>query len=182
MAKKYDDLDDKDYEDKSFEAEGQTINYKTSTVAPVKQDFLNLNKADTEFVNYCLGDADDLLKTLEGKDITNYTAKDLDELLFRWNNKKYDFKYFEEAQFVNAIGAAFGNYLNRIFHTVWSVVSDEYGTDYACISTGDFKYQLFPFSSAWKAVEQNREDSLNAIILIVQKNIEGNSDYKTTEE
>ncbi|MDR0824533.1 MAG: DUF3806 domain-containing protein [Prevotella sp.] len=175
---KYNDLDDKDYEDKSFEAEGQTINYKTSTVEPVKQDFINLNEADKEFIDYCLGDADDLLKTLNDKNRSNYTAKDLDELLFRWNNKKYDFKYFEEAQFVNAVGAAFGNLLNRELKTIWSVISDEYGTDYACISTGEFNYQLFPFSSAWKAIEQNREDSLNAIVMIVKKNIENNSNYK----
>jgi len=178
MAKKYDDLEDKDYKDESFEAEGQTINYKTSTVEPVEQDFINLNETDREFIDYCLGDADDLLKTLGDRNISNYTAKDLDELLFRWNNKKYNFKYFEEIQFVNAIGAAFGNCLNREFNTIWSVISDEYGTDYACISTSEFSYQLFPFSSAWKAIEQNREDSLNAIILIVRKNIEGNNDYK----
>lgn len=182
MAKKFNDLEDDDYENKSFEAEGQTINYKTSTVEPVKQDFLNLNESDTDFINYCLGDADDLLKTLDEKSISNYTAKDLDELLFRWNNKKQDFKYIEETQFVNAIGAAFGNYLNRVFNTIWSVISDEYGTDYACVSTGDFNYQLFPFSSTWKAIEQKREDSLNAIILIVKKNIEGNQDYKKTKE
>lgn len=173
MDKKFGDLEDKDYKDESFEADGQIINYKTSTVEPVEQDFINLNEADREFIDYCFGDADDLLKTLpEGKSISNYTAKDLDELLYLWNNKKYDFKYFEESQFVNAIAAAFGNYLNREFNTVWSVISDEYGTDYACIATGEHNFQLFPFSSAWKAVEQNREDSLNAIILIVKRNIE----------
>jgi len=31
---------------------------------------------------------------------------------------------------------------------------------------------------AWKALEQNREDSFNAIIQIVKKSIEGNNDYK----
>ncbi|MDR2955342.1 MAG: DUF3806 domain-containing protein [Prevotella sp.] len=171
MTKKYNELEDNDYEDKSFEAEGQTVNYKASTIDPVEQEFINLNDADKKFINYSLGDADDLLKTIE-KGINNYTAKDLDELLYRWNNKKYDFKYFEETQFVNAIGAAFGNCLNKNFNTIWSVISDEYGTDYACISTGEYSFQLFPFSSAWKAVEQNREDSLNAIILIMRKNME----------
>lgn len=166
---KYDELKDDDFRDESFEAEGQTINYTTSTVEPVKQDFINLNKADQEFINYSLGDADDLLKTLDAS-ISTYTAKDLDELLFRWNNKKYNFQYLDENQFVNAVGAAFGNYLNKEFDTVWTVINDEYGTDYACIGT-THNFQLFPFSSAWKAVEQNREDSLNAIVLIVKKNI-----------
>lgn len=174
MAKKYNDLEDNDYVDKSLEVDGQTINYKTSTVEPVEQDFINLNETDREFIDYCMGDADDLLQTLDGRSISNYIAKDLDELLFRWINKKYDFKYFEEMQFVNAIGAAFGNCLNREFNTIWSVISDEYGTDYACISTSEFSYQLFPFSSAWKAIEQNREDSLNAIIQIVKNSIEDN--------
>jgi hypothetical protein len=172
MAKKYNELDDNDYEDKSFESDGQTVNYKTSVVDPVDQQFINLNEADREFIDYCLGDSDDLLKTLGDKDLTNYTTKDLDELLYRWNKKTYDFKYIEENQFVNAIGAAFGNYLNKEFGTIWTVISDEYGTDYACISKGEYNFQLFPFSSAWKAIEQDREDSLNAIVLIVREKIE----------
>lgn len=166
---KYDELEDKDYQDGSFEAEGQTVNYKTTTVDPVDQEFINLSETDREFVDYCLGDADDLLKTLGDKDITSYTARDLDELLLRWNKKTYDFRYFEESQFVNAIGAAFGNCLNKEFKTIWTVISDEYGTDYACIATGEYRFQLFPFSSAWKVVEQDREDSLNAIVLIVRE-------------
>ncbi|MDU1889438.1 MAG: DUF3806 domain-containing protein [Dysgonomonas sp.] len=173
MKNIFDDPDHKDYEEESFEADGQVINYKKSTVEPVEQDFINLNEANREFIDYCFGDADDLLKTLsEDKNLSNYTAKDLDDLLYLWNNKKYDFKFFEENQFVNAIGAAFGNYLNREFNTIWTVISDEYGTDYACIATGEYNFQLFPFSSTWKAVEQNREDSLNAIVLIVKRNID----------
>ncbi|NDW09228.1 DUF3806 domain-containing protein [Dysgonomonas sp. 520] len=173
MAKKYNELDDKDYEDGTFEAEGRVVNYKKTTVDYVKQDYINLNEADKEFINYCLGDADDLLRTLpDDKNLENYSAKDLDELLYRWNNKKYDFKFFDEEQFVNAIGAAFGKFLNKEFQTIWNVISDEYGTDYACVSTGEHSFQLFPFSSAWKAVEQNREDSLDAIVLIVKKNME----------
>lgn len=173
MTKKYNELDDEDYQDKSFESDGQTVHYKTTVVQPVDQEFINLNPKDQEFIKYSLGDADSLLQTL-GNDtnILSYSAKDLDELLYRWNNKKYDLKYYDENQFVNAIGAAFGNCLNKEFNTIWSVISDEYGTDYACISTDEHSYQLFPFSSVWKAIEQNREDSLNAIILIVKKNME----------
>ena len=171
MTKKYDDLNEEDYENKSFEADGQTINYKTSKVEPVHQDFINLNEKEKEFIDYCLGDADDLLKTLH-KDISDYSSKDLDVLIHLWINKEYDFKYFDENQFINAIGAAFGNCLNKEFNTVWSLITDEYGTDYACIGTGGHKFQLFPFSSAWKAIEQKREDSLHAIVLIVRKNME----------
>lgn len=155
MAKKYDDLDDKDYEDKSFEADGQTIHYKTSQVEPVQQDFINLNEKEKEFINYCLGDADDLLNILN-KNISYYSAKDLDELLRRWNNKEYDFKYFDENQFVNAIGAAFGNYLNKEFNTIWSLITDEYGTDYACIATGEHQFQLFPFGMEGNRTKKRR--------------------------
>lgn len=170
MTKRYDELNDEDYESKYIESDGQTINYKKTTIEPINQDFINLNETDREFIDYCLGDADDLLHTLEDKSISNYTAKDLDELLCLWNNRKYDFKYFEERQFVNAIGSAFGNYLNREFNTIWSVISDEYGTDYACVSTDEYKFQLFPFSSSWKSVEQKGEGSLDAIVQIVKEN------------
>jgi hypothetical protein len=38
MAKKQNDTEDNDYEDKSFESEGQTVNYKTSTVEQEKTE------------------------------------------------------------------------------------------------------------------------------------------------
>jgi len=168
MSKKYNELEDEDYKDKSFESGERTIHYKTATIDKYPQEFLNLNEKDKEFIDYCLGDADDLLKVLsKTKSISEYVAADLDELLLMWQKKTFDFKTVDETQFVNAIGAAFGHCMNRECETVWSVISDEYGTDYACVSENP-NFQTFPFSSVWKAVEQNRVGSLDAIILLVK--------------
>jgi len=169
MKKKYGDLEDSDYKDDSIESGGKNIQFKTTTVAPHDQEFIKLNEKDKEFITYSLGDADDLLKILDSnKGIDNYTAADLDDLLFMWINKRYDFKTLDEVQFVNAIGSAFGHYMNKECGTIWTVVSDEYGTDYACFSENP-NFQTFPFSSVWKAIEQNREGSLESIILLVKE-------------
>ncbi len=161
------------YEDNSFESEGKTVHYKHKVLdKKIEQEFLHLSDKDKEFIQYSLGDAQDLLTLLpEKKSLSDFTAKDLDILIYLWNNKKRKFDHFTEAEFANAIGAAFGHYLNREVDTIWTIVNDEYGTDYSCIGK-THRFQLYPFSSVWKAIEQNREDSLNAIVLIVKNNKE----------
>lgn len=156
----------------SIETEGKTVYYTQATIDKWDQKLLNLNENNRAFIKYSLEDADDILKLLGSeKNLLNYTAKDLDELVFLWNNKKISFNHINEEQFVGAIGAAFGHYLNMEVGTVWEIVSDEYGTDYSCISK-TIVFQLFPFSSVWKALEQNREDSLNGIVLLVKEKMD----------
>lgn len=169
----YDEKDER-YQDESLEVDGKIIHYKHRVLdKKIEQEFINLNERDKAFVLYSLGNAEDLLKLLlKEKNLDSYTTEDLDELLYFWNNKKIEFPHIDENQFVNAIGAAFGHYLNKEIGTIWSVISDEYGTDYACIATGKHSFQLFPFSSVWKAIEQKREKSLDAIILVVKDNLD----------
>jgi hypothetical protein len=164
---------EENFEDESLEVDGKVVHYKHAVLdKKLDQELINLSEKDQEFIRYSLGDAEDLLMLLpEKKTINNYTTEDLDELLYLWNNKKMAFPHTNEEQFVCAIGSAFGHYLNKEVKTVWTIVNDEYGTDYACAGT-THSFQLFPFSSVWKAVEQNREKSLDGIVLVVKNNIE----------
>jgi hypothetical protein len=162
-----------DFEHKSFEINGRTIEYKTKVVDKIEQDLLKLSDKDKEFIAYCLVDAEILLKQLApNKDLSNYSAADLDELISLWKHKRTSFKLVQEDEFANAMGAAFGNCLNKTVGTTWTIISDEYGTDYACVSENP-QFQTFPFSSVWKAIEENDgEGKLTAIITVVQKHIE----------
>ncbi|SHF73051.1 DUF3806 domain-containing protein [Dysgonomonas macrotermitis] len=160
-----------DFEHKSFEINGRTVEYKTKVVSKVEQDFINLSDNNREFIAYSLVDAEILLKQLDAsKDLSSYTAYDLDTLINYWLHKKSWFKHVSEEEFVNAIGAAFGHCLNVRFKTIWTIVSDEYGTDFACISESP-KFQTFPFSSVRKAVEEGREGPLQDIIDLINKHL-----------
>ncbi|GEM_PF-1407458 len=164
-----------DFEHKSFEIDGRTVEYKIKIVEETKQDLINLSEKNQEFIAYCLVDVEILLKQLKTNiNLSNYTAEDLDKLIYLWLNKKELFKFVDEEEFINAIGAGFGNYLNKTYNTVWTIIDDEYGTDYACVSESP-NFKAFPFSSVWKAVEERREGSLQAIIDIIKKNLEDGS-------
>lgn len=163
-------MDEKNIENNFFEIDGHTIEYNTWVLDLIKQDLINLDDTNKEFITYSLVDADILLKQLDSEaNISSYSAKDLDNLIDLWRNKRTNFKYVEEQEFVNAIGAAFGNLLNTTYNLKWTIVSDEYGTDFACIREKPL-LQAFPFDSVWKSVEKDRENSLQAIVDLIRKN------------
>lgn len=163
------------FEHKSFEINGRTVEYKTKIVDKIEQDVVNLSDKDKEFVAYCLVDAEILLKQLDKvKDLSAYSATDLDILIYYWLHNRPWFKLVEEDEFINALGAAFGYLMNKECHTVWSIINDEYGRDFACVSEVP-KFQTFPFSSVWKAVEEGREGSLQDIIDVVKKHLNDNT-------
>lgn len=175
MSKKQDKSDEENFEHKSFEIEGRTVEYKTKIVDKVEQDLLNLSDTDKEFIAYSLVDAEILLTQLSAdKNLSNYSAQDLDELVYLWLHRRTSFKLVTEEEFVNAIGSAFGNCMNDIYGTKWTIISDEYGSDFACVSESPV-FQTFPFSSIWKAIEQNREGSLQAIMDLIRKHLDDGS-------
>ena len=175
MSKQQDIFDDENFEHKSFEIEGRTIDYKTKIVDRIEQDLLNLSDKDKEFIAYSLVDAEILLIQLSPeKKLSNYSANDLDQLIYLWLHRRSSFKLVSEVEFVNAIGSAFGNCLNQAYGTKWTIISDEYGNDFACVSENPV-FQTFPFSSTWKAVEQNKKGSLQAIMDLIQKHLNDGS-------
>ena len=95
------------FEHKSFEINGRTVEYKTKIVDKIEQDVVNLSDKDKEFVAYCLVDAEILLKQLDKvKDLSAYSATDLDILIYYWLHNRSWFKLVEEDEFINALGAA----------------------------------------------------------------------------
>lgn len=159
------------FEHKSFEINGRRVEYKTKIVDKVTQDLIYLSDKDKEFIAYSLIDAEILLTQLDSsKSLFSYQASDLDTLIYYWLYKRSWFKLVEEEEFVNAIGAAFGYLMNRETNTVWSIVDDEYGRDYTCMSESPM-FQTFPFSSVLKAVEEGRENYLQDIIDVVKKHL-----------
>ncbi|QIK55922.1 DUF3806 domain-containing protein [Dysgonomonas sp. HDW5B] len=175
MTKQQDMSDDENFEHKSFEIERRTVEYKTKIVDKVEQDLINLSDKDKKFIAYSLVDAEILLTQLSPeKKLSNYSAQDLDELVYLWLHRRNRFKLVSEEEFVNAIGSAFGNCLNRAYGTKWTIISDEYGNDFSCVSENPV-FQTFPFSSIWKAIEHNREGSLQAIMDLIRKHLDDGS-------
>ena len=102
--------------------------------------------------------------------IDNFTPKTLDKIIDLWNSDTIKFSC-SESHFINSIGAAFGHYLVKTYKMKWTIVTDEYGTDYAT-TIAEIKLTNFPINSVAKAIDQKRENSLQTISLINKQRIE----------
>lgn len=178
MKKKYSELTDKDYEHKVDTVDGDTLYYKTAVSENIPQDFTNLNTTQKLFVKHFLQSADTLIRKYQPPaTIDNFTAKTLDNIIDLWNSDSSKFTCTEN-NFVNTIGVAFGHLLVNTFKMKWTMVKDEYGTDYAT-TLSEIKLTNFPLNSVVKAIEQKREGSLQQIILINKKQI---AEIKNTQQ
>jgi hypothetical protein len=168
MAKEYNDLTEDDYQHHSDDVDGKTIYFKVAETEVPQQEFSDLSEDDCEFIFQCLILADTLLKThTTDKSLNNYSFEVLDTLIDQYNNESSNFDCTENA-FINSIGAAFGHLINKQIATKWTVVSDEYGEDFAC-QISELNLTAFPLNSVAKAVEQNREGSLETIHLLLKR-------------
>jgi len=101
--------------------------------------------------------------------IDNYTPQTLDSLIDLWNDDSTQFNCSEN-YFVNTIGTAFGQFMVKTYKMKWTIVTDEYGTDYAT-TISELRLSNFPLNSVVKAIEQKREGSLQQISLITKRQI-----------
>jgi len=171
MNKKYHELTDQDYKRDSAYINGDTIYFKTATLTSTPQDFINLDEEQKLFLEQSWESADILIRKYQsGSTIDNYTPKTLDNIIDIWNSNETKFSCSEN-DFVNAIGVAFGFYLVKTCNMKWTIISDEYGTDYAT-TIEEIELVNFPLSSVAKAINQKREGSLNAISLMTKQHIE----------
>ena len=171
MEKKYNELTDKDYEHKSDTVDGEAIYFKTATSANTPQDFTNLDTSQKLFIKHCLEGADSIIKRHQpNSDIDNFSATTLDKIIDQWNHDSTTFDCTED-YFVNTIGAAFGHYLVKTYKMKWTMVTDEYGTDYAT-TIDEIKLTNFPLNSVAKAITQKREGSLQTISLMTKRQID----------
>lgn len=170
MDKKYNELTDKDYQHKSDTIDGETIYFKTATSANTSQDFTNLDNTQKLFIKHCLESADTLIREYESSlNIDNFTPETLDKIIDQWNEENTKFSCSEN-YFVNSIGTAFGHYLVKTYQMKWTIVVDEYGTDYAT-TIAEIKLTNFPLNSVAKAINQKREGSLQTISLMTKRQL-----------
>ena len=170
MDKKYGDLTDKDYEHKTDTIDGETLYFKTAVFASLPQDFTNLDTAQKLFIKHNLESADTLIRKYQpSSTIDNFTPQTLDNLIDLWNADSTKFTYGEN-DFVNIVGTAFGQFLVKTYKMKWSIVTDEYGTDYAT-TIKELNLSNFPLNSIVKAIEQKREGSLQQISLLTKRQI-----------
>ena len=170
MDKKYNELTEKDYEHKVDTVDGEEIYFKTAVSASIPQDFTNLDTAQKLFIKHSLQGADTLIRKYQpNSSIDNYTPNTLDSIIDIWNEDSTKFTCSED-YFVNTIGTAFGQFLVKTYKMKWTMVTDEYGTDYAT-TISELRLSNFPLNSAVKAIEQKREGSLQQISLINKRQI-----------
>jgi hypothetical protein len=170
MEKKYNELTDKDYEHRADTADGETIYFKTATSANTPQDFTNLDTSQKLFIKHCLEAADTIIRKHQpNSSINNFTPNTLDSIIDQWNDDTTKFDCTED-YFVNTIGAAFGHFLVKSYKMKWTMVTDEYGTNYAT-TIYEIKLTNFPLNSVAKAIDQKREGSLQTISLMTKRNI-----------
>jgi hypothetical protein len=171
MDKKYNELTDKDYEHKSDTVDGETIYFKTATSANTPQDFTNLDNSQKLFIKHYLEAADKLIRKHQpNSNIDNFKPTTLDSIIGQWNEDSIKFNC-SEGYFVNTIGAAFGHFLVKTYKMKWTMVTDEYGTNYAT-TIDEIKLTNFPLNSVAKAIDQKREGSLQTISLMTKKHLE----------
>lgn len=169
-GKKYNELTNKDYQHKSDTIDGETIYFKTATSANTPQDFTNLDNTQKLFIKHSLESADRLIRQHEPSfNIDNLTPQTLDKIIDQWNTDSAKFSCSEN-YFVNSVGVAFGHYLVKTYKMKWTMVTDEYGTDYAT-TIAEIKLTNFPLNSVAKAIDQKREGSLQTISLMTKRKI-----------
>ena len=146
MDKKYHELTDKDYEHKVDTVDGEEIYFKTAVSASIPQDFINLDTSQKLFVKHSLEGAATLIRKYQPNfTIDNYTPQTLDNIIDLWNADSTKFTYAEN-YFVNTVGIAFGQFLVKTYDMKWTIVTDEYGTDYAT-TIKELNFSNFPLNS-----------------------------------
>ena len=168
--KKYNELTEKDYAHESDTVNGETIYFKTATTANTPQDFSNLDNSQKLFIKHCLEAADALIKTYDpNSNVDIYVPQTLDSIIDQWNTDTTGFSCTKN-YFINAIGTAFGHYLVKTYKMKWTMVTDEYGSEYAT-TIEDLLLTNFPLNSVAKAVDQKRKGSLQTISLMTKQHI-----------
>ena len=139
-------------------------------------DQTNHNKSSLikfEMINSKYGNKN---KTFESQ----FDAENIDFILEEWKKDKSNNRV-DQNQLIDILGSAFGQNIVDDLNFEWKIWTDEYGSDITII---DKKIVLngFPFSSVYKAIDQNRVGSLNDIKLLLKKNLEdanaGKADYQ----
>lgn len=136
--------------------------------------FTALNKNELKFLSESLDDLNLMFERASMNSTKdNYSISDLDHILQLWNKRDKTLKKFEEEEIVSILGAAFGELVNNIYQTTWSMTKDDFGSDYCCYrkndNSSDKSFIIFPFSSVFRIIDLDKESSLEAVMLFIQE-------------
>lgn len=146
-----------------LEQDGRKVTGTTESVDPTPQEVAPFGEKENRWLATNLDLAHGLsLKYGSGGGID---PQELDRLYGRWAEETEGKESTE--QIINALGAAFGEYLVESHGFCWVVLTDEYGTDY-CVSHPSAQTKAFPCSSVEKRVATGaREFFCDLEIMIV---------------
>ena len=110
-------------------------------------------------------------------EIDKPTLEDYDEAFRIWQQDKQ--AEFSDERVIEIIGGYLGNKCVDELEMEWSVVTDEYGTDYAVRSTVN-EVTSFPFSAVLKRIEDGNNGFIHGLFHTIRHTIE-TSDAKARE-
>ena len=110
-------------------------------------------------------------------DVDKLTLEDYDNAFELWQNDKQS--DYSDAQVIEIIGGYLGNKCVQDLDMEWSVVTDEYGTDYA-VRSNQVEVTTYPFSAVLKRIEDGNSGFIHGLYHTVRHTIE-TSDAKTRE-
>jgi len=127
----------------------------------------DLNEGDLRFIQVSLENADKIINVLyQGGNSEKYHPEILDEV-FKLCLDEIEAKTLKPAQVREALGVAYGTYLNSDMGSDWLVYTDNHGTDLAIkFPKGGF---AFPLSTVEKRIESKEVNFFGAIHTVFKK-------------
>jgi Domain of unknown function (DUF3806) len=117
-----------------------------------------------------LKEAEDLIIKYIGRlPSTKFDTNTLDEVIGKWR-KSTDPNKEKPEYVIEALGSAFGQDIVNTLNCEWKVLTDQQGSDLTVIHK-KYKVNGFPFSSAEKAVTENKADYFQTIKLAIKHHI-----------
>jgi len=102
-------------------------------------------------------------------DANKLTLEDYDKAFELWQNDKQS--DYSDTQVIEIIGGYLGNKCVQDLDMEWSVVTDEYGTDYA-VRSNQVEVTTYPFSAVLKRIEDGNSGFIHGLYHTVRHTIE----------
>jgi hypothetical protein len=109
----------------------------------MKQEIMDLNQAEHEWVANSLAQVKGLVESAIGKDATDWLRPALLDKAYKVWNAGHRRGEEDPNSWINAFGIAFGKWLSQELDLEWKLVSDELGTELAIFGMPG-KILLFP--------------------------------------
>lgn len=102
-----------------------------------------------------------LIRKYSTKKVDVFESKNLDFVLEKWRENKSSDKESKK-KIMTLLGVAFGQDLINSFNCEWKIYYDKQGSDFTIIHKV-YVMNLFPFSTLYKAIEENKKGTLSEL-------------------